>query len=109
MKTPATALILSLLLVPTLAVAAPPAPAAPPAAEAPAAAEKFSVATTPIETLAADPKARALLVKHLPGLLEHEAYDSFKGMPLESLKPFSNGAITDETLKALQADLDKLP
>lgn len=69
---------------------------------------KYSVETSPIETLAADPAARVLVAKHLPGLLEHPAYDTFKATSLKALQPFSQGHITDETLHALQADLDAL-
>jgi hypothetical protein len=89
----------------------PPAPAAaqaPAAAPAAPAAAKYSVETTSIETLAGDPAARALVAKHLPGLLEHPSYETFKTATLKTLQPFSQGHITDEVLQALQADLDTL-
>jgi len=69
---------------------------------------RYSVETTPIETLAADPAARALVIKHFPTLLDHPSYSMFKSMPLKAIAPYSQGAITNEALAALQADLDGL-
>jgi len=85
--------------------AAAPAPA--PAA-APAAAGALSVENTPIETIVANPAGKAVLDKDLPGLTTHEAYDQFKAMTLAQVAPMSQGAITPEALKAVQADLDKI-
>jgi hypothetical protein len=87
------------------ALAQTPAPAAPAAAPA---AGALSVETTPIETLVANPAAKAVLDKDLPGLTTHEAYDQFKGMTLSQVAPMSQGAITDDLLKTVQADLDKI-
>ncbi|MBP7705276.1 MAG: hypothetical protein KA105_08325 [Caulobacter sp.] len=80
------------------------------AADAPAAshAAHFSVETTPIADLAADPAAKALVAKHFPGLFEHSSYDMIKGMSLKAVAPYSQGAITDERLAALQKDFDAL-
>ncbi|MET0271762.1 MAG: hypothetical protein ABW360_02095 [Phenylobacterium sp.] len=69
----------------------------------------LSIETTPIETLAANPAAKAVLDKDIPGLTSHEAYDQFKSMTLKQVQPMSQGALTDEMLAAVQADLDKLP
>ena len=89
------------------ALAQTPAPAPAPPAAAPATGA-LSVETTPIETLVANPAAKAVLDKDLPGLTTHEAYDQFKGMTLSQVAPMSQGAITDDLLKTVQADLDKL-
>ena len=70
--------------------------------EAPAAA--FSI-NTPIETLMANDKTKAVLVKHLGALQDHPAYGQFKGMSLVELKPWSAGQITDEVLEKIKADL----
>ena len=86
------------------ALAQQPAPAPAPAAAAGA----LSVETTPIETIAANPAGKAALDKNLPGLTTHEAYDQFKAMTLAQVAPMSQGAITPEGLKAVQADLDKI-
>ena len=83
-----------------------PALAQAPAAPAAAAAAKLSVETTPIEVLAANPAAKAVLDKNLPGMTTHEAYDQFKSMTLTQVAPMSEGAITDAALKTVQADLD---
>ena len=83
-----------------------PAPAAAPAA--PAAAGALNVESTPIETIVANPAGKAVLDKDLPGLTTHEAYDQFKAMTLAQVAPMSQGAITPEALKTVQADLDKI-
>jgi hypothetical protein len=88
------------------------APAPKPAAAAPAAAAPasgaLSVETTPIADLAANAEAKAVVDKNIPGLTTHEAYDQFKAMTLRQLQPMSQGALTEEMLVAVQADLDKL-
>lgn len=68
----------------------------------------LSAENTPIADIAASPEGKAALDKNLPGLTTHEAYDQFKGMSLKQVQPLSQGAITDDQIKALQADLDKL-
>jgi hypothetical protein len=87
-------------------------PASKPAAAAPAATAPasgaLSVETTPIADLAANPEAKAALDKNIPGLTTHEAYDQFKTMSLRQVQPMSQGALTEEMLAAVQADLDKL-
>ena len=97
-----------LLAVALIAVAAPvaaqTAPAPAPAA-APAAATKFNL-DTPIETLVADPAAKAVLDKDLgKDVTQHPAYDQFKAMSLNGVAPMSGGAITDDLLKKIGADL----
>lgn len=81
-------------------------------AAAPAFAETPSVALsaekTPISDLAATPESKAALEKNFPGITTHEAYDQFKGMSLREVQPMSGGQVTDDQIKALQADLDKL-
>jgi hypothetical protein len=91
------------VLVAAPAFAQAPAPAAPAAASG-----ALSVDKTPIETIVANPAAKAVLDKDLPGLTSHEAYDQFKTMTLTQLAPMSQGAIDDAKLKSVQADLDKV-
>jgi hypothetical protein len=74
-----------------------------PATAAPAAA-KFNL-DTPIEALVADPRAKAVLDADLPGTTTHPAYESFKSMSLRAVQPFSDGKLTDEMLKKVEADL----
>lgn len=97
-----SAAIFAALVMSSAAAAQAPAPAAAPAASAPAA--PFSI-KTPIETLAADPGAKAVLTRDLPNLFAHPMYESFKAMSLEDLAPYSNGAITPEMLTKVNADL----
>jgi hypothetical protein len=81
-----------------------PAPASAAVAAAPAEAAKFNL-DTPIETIAADEQGKAVLTADLPELLPHPMYDQFKGMSLRQLQPMSQGALTDELLKKVEADL----
>lgn len=90
-------------LLPTLASAQTAPAAGAPAAAAPAAA-KFNL-DTPIETLAADPKAKAVLDADLPNLVSHPSYEDFKMLSLRAVQPFSQGKLTDELLKKVETDL----
>ena len=69
---------------------------------------RYSVETTPLEALEAAPAAQAAVRKHMPTIFEHPAYAMFKPMTLRELLPYSQGALTEERLKALQSDLEKL-
>ena len=98
-------------VIPVLMIAAAPAlaqaqdagvTAAPSAA--PAATSVFN-GDTPIETIAADPTGKAVLEKDLPHLLTHPAYEQFKSMSLRQLEPMSGGALTDEKIAKVEADL----
>jgi len=73
--------------------------------EAPA--EKLSIDSS-IENLMANEATAAILLKHIPGINEHPAYDQFKGMSLIALQPWSAGAVTDEIIAAVKADLEAL-
>ncbi|ALJ09237.1 hypothetical protein JL11_13515 [Brevundimonas sp. DS20] len=64
---------------------------------------------SPIEALVNDPATKAVLEKHLPGMDKHPAYGQFKGMTLRQVAPYSQGAITDEKIAAIDADLKALP
>jgi hypothetical protein len=87
------------------AVAAPAAVAAEgEAAPTTAAAAAFTI-DTPIEALMADERAKAVVVKHLPGIDQHPAYGDFKALSLKALAPFSQGLISDELLGKIGADL----
>lgn len=88
-----------------------PAPAPAPAqttTATPADQPRYSVDTTPLEALAADPAVKALVVKHVGAIFDHSAYSMIKSMTLKAIQPFSQGAITDEKLAALQAELAAL-
>ena len=63
---------------------------------------------TPIEVIAANPRAEAVLNKHIPKLLSNPMYGSFKGMSLKTLAMYSRGQLTDEKLALVKADLGAL-
>ncbi len=79
--------------------------AAPEAAEAPV--QTLTINSTIADLMATRPTA-AIVLTHIPGLNEHPAYDQFKGMSLIELQPWSAGAVTDEIIAAITADLDAL-
>lgn len=102
----------SLFVVAMLSAAAVPAAAmqaqpAEPAAPAPQPTARFSL-DTPIEVLAADPAALAVLNANLPGITDHPAYPQFKALSLRQVQPFSQGFITDEIMNAVAAALAAL-
>jgi hypothetical protein len=60
---------------------------------------------TPIEQLAANSSATAVLNKDIPGLLEDNSYSIFKSMSLRQVGALSNGQISSQTLSQAEADL----
>lgn len=78
-----------------------PAPATTPA---PATGAKFSL-DTPLGDLAANPAAKAVLDKDLPGLTTLDSFESFKSASLNQVAPFSNGKLTPELLAKVATDL----
>jgi hypothetical protein len=64
---------------------------------------------TPIETLAADPAAVAVLNKDLPGLLTDSQYPMFKRMSLKAVQEASGGDLSAEDVSKTVADLQALP
>lgn len=83
-------------------------PAAPAFADAHSEAPAAMTTSTPIAALMANEAAKAVVLKHLPGLDQHPAYEDFKAMSLVALKPWSQGQITDEILAKIAADLAAL-
>ena len=61
-----------------------------------------------IKYLLADPETAAILEKHLPGVAEHPARAQFEDMSLPEVAPMSGGAVTDEIIAAIDADLKAL-
>jgi len=64
---------------------------------------------TPLETLAADPAAVAILNKDLPGLLKDAQYPMFKRMSLKTLQEASGGDLSKDDVNKTVADLQALP
>jgi hypothetical protein len=63
---------------------------------------------TPVEKLAADPAAAAVLNKDLPGLLTDASYPLFKSMTLKQLQEASGGDLSRTDLDKTLADLQAL-
>jgi hypothetical protein len=63
---------------------------------------------TPIEVLAADPAAAAVLNKDLPGLLTDAQYPIFKSMSLKAIQQASNGDLSKTDVEKTVADLQAL-
>jgi len=63
---------------------------------------------TPIEVLAADPAAAAVLNKDLPGLLTDAQYPIFKSMSLKAIQGASNGDLSKSDVEKTVADLQAL-
>ncbi|MCX6000517.1 MAG: hypothetical protein NTU41_13295 [Chloroflexi bacterium] len=61
-----------------------------------------------IGELLADPKAKAILEKHMPGISTNPQMAMAKGMSLKVVAPMSGGQITPDKIKAIEADLKKL-
>lgn len=95
------AIAIALLLVTTSAGAqdAKPAPAA--------ATASFTI-DTPIDVIAADPKAKAALDAAFPGMTAHPMYDQFKSMSVKQLQPMASDQITDAGIARLTAELAAL-
>jgi hypothetical protein len=75
------------------------------AAAAPAAAAKFNL-DTPIETLVADPAAKAVLDADLGGdVTTNPAYESFKAMSLNQSAPYAPDKLPPAVLKKIETDL----
>jgi len=96
------ALLVTIAAAPQAAPAKPSVPAAPAtsaklAPTAAPAATSFSL-DTPIETLVADPAAKAVLDAEIPGITAHPMYEQFKTMSLTQLAPMSGGKLSEEAL-----------
>jgi hypothetical protein len=61
-----------------------------------------------LKELLADPKAKAILEKHFPGFSSNPQLQMAMGMTLKQIQPFSKGVITDDKLKLIEQDLNKV-
>jgi hypothetical protein len=81
--------------------------AAPKPAEA--AATRFYTLQTPLEIIAADPAAAAVVDKDIPGLLSDSRYPMIEGLGLKQVAALSSGELTPEMLARAEADLKLVP
>lgn len=75
----------------------------------PAAAQAWSVETTTVAQLMANPAAKAVIDRHLPGFSAHPMIGQAGPMTLRQIQGFTQGQITNAHLTAIQADLAALP
>lgn len=97
------------LLLLTLPAAAEDSPANPPADTTVSAPAPNYSRDTPVEKLAADPAAVAVLNKDLPGLLTAPEFAIFKSMSLKQLQAASGGDLSEVDVAKAEADLKALP
>ena len=64
---------------------------------------------TPVEMIAADPAAAAVLNRDLPGLLSDPSYPIFKTMSLKQMQDASGGDLSAVDVNKALADLQMLP
>ena len=60
---------------------------------------------TPIKALIADPQAKAVLDKDLPGMSTDPNLAKFEDKSLRQLQPLTGGQLTDDMLKKVAQDL----
>jgi para-nitrobenzyl esterase len=82
------------------------AQAAAPAAEAAAC---YSTTTTTIGAIMADPAAKAVVDKHVPGMLANDQIDMARDMTLKALQQFAPDNLGDKVLADIDADFAKIP
>jgi len=70
---------------------------------------RLDVEDTELSDLLANSAAKAVLDKHLPGLTSHPLLVFMRQLTLREIQMSSPGAIPDEILVAIDADLAKIP
>lgn len=73
--------------------------------DAPVSAAAHYTLDTPIKDLIADPAAKAVLDKDLPGMSSDENLPKFEDKSLRQLQPMTGGQLTDDLLKQVAGDL----
>ncbi len=71
---------------------------------------KYSVSTTLVGTLLDDPAANEVLKKTIPTVYANEMFHTMgRESTLAAIQQYEPEALSDENLKKVQAELDKLP
>ena len=68
----------------------------------------YSTNETDLGTLLDDPAAHAVLEKHIPTIVNNGQISMARSMTLKMLQQYAADALTDDVLKAIDADLAKL-
>ena len=97
-------IVAALLLAAAQTAQAPTAAPAPPAPLATAPAARLNL-DTPVETIMADPKGKAVMDANLPQLAAHPSYEMAKSMSLKQLQGYAPDTLTDAVLAKTAADL----
>jgi hypothetical protein len=63
---------------------------------------------TPVETIAADQRGKAVLDRDLPGLMHNSKYVLFEDMSLSQIAVMSGGRLTKSKLDQVQRDLTEM-
>lgn len=107
----ATALFFTTLAIGSAAPAnaEPAKPTAQPATTAPSIIARLDVEDTELSDLIANPAAKAVLDKLMPGLTSHPYLVFMRQMTLREIQMTSSGAIPDQLLMAIDAELAKIP
>lgn len=73
------------------------------------AAPAYTTGETELGTLLDNPATNAVLVKHLPALVENPMIAQVRSLNLKALQQFKPDMITDELLAKIDTDLAALP
>lgn len=98
--------VLALAIVSPAVAQTTPAPAP---STAPAAAKHYTTQDSTIGDLLADPAAKAIVDKHIPGLSDNPSISMAAGATLRALQQMAGDKIPEEALNAIDADLAKIP
>jgi hypothetical protein len=74
-----------------------------------ATAAPFTTADTTIGELLDNPQTKAILEKYLPDVANSDQIDMARGMTLTAIQAYAADTVTDEKLKAIDAELAALP
>lgn len=70
----------------------------------------YSVKTTLVETLLADPAAVEILKRLIPTVYANEQFQSAgRSLTLQAIQQYEPEALSDENLAKIQAEFDKIP
>lgn len=69
----------------------------------------YNSLTTPLGAMLDDPAARAVLERYIPEVIKSPQINMARGVTLTALQSYMPGLLSDATLKAIDADLEKVP
>lgn len=72
-------------------------------------APKFSIQTSTLGQLAADPAAKAIFLKHFPEVVNHPQFNEGLGLTMPEVVQYLPDVVTPEKLAAMDAELKALP